>query len=135
MVEASFLLLKKWMPSNSSLYKIQTLDRSRHCVIDFREIAACFIRWFESDCATDVKINGSVASENSYFKMQGLPFSSKLDWVTFIASIVKSTSKKIRTLSLFLRLCYISTIQACIVYYCYVWVGAPNWDMLINHQK
>lgn len=135
MVEASFLLLKKWMPSNSSLYKIQTLDWSRHFVIDFREIATCFIPCFESDCATDVKINGSVASENSYFKMQRLPFSSKLDWVTFVASIAKSTSKKIGTLSLFLRLCFISTIQAGIEYYCYVWGGAPNWDMLINHQK
>ena len=34
----------------------------------------------------------------SYFKMLGLTFSSKLDWVSYIISIAKTASKKIGAL-------------------------------------
>ena len=42
--------------------------------------------------ATDVKMDGSVLEERPSFKMLGLTFSSKLDWVSSIISTVKSAS-------------------------------------------
>ena len=45
--------------------------------------------------AIDVKMDGSVLEEKSSFKMLGLTFSSKLDWGSYINSIVKTASKKI----------------------------------------
>ena len=45
--------------------------------------------------AIDVKMDGSVLEENSYFKTLGLTFSSKLDSGSYIISIAKTTSKKI----------------------------------------
>ena len=41
------------------------------------------------------KMDGSVLAEQSYFKMLGFRFSSKLDWDSYIISIAKTTSKKI----------------------------------------
>ena len=46
----------------------------------------------------DVKMDGSVLEEKSLFKMLGLTFSSKLDWVSYIVSIAKTASKKIGAL-------------------------------------
>ena len=43
-------------------------------------------------------MDGSVLDEKSSFKMLGLTFSSKLDWGSYIISIVKPASKKIRAL-------------------------------------
>ena len=45
--------------------------------------------------AIDVEMDGSVLEEKSSFKMLGLTFSSKLDWGSYINSIVKTASKKI----------------------------------------
>ena len=45
--------------------------------------------------AIDVKMDGSVLEEKSYFKMLELTFFFKLDWGSYIFSITKSTSKKI----------------------------------------
>ena len=42
-----------------------------------------------------MKIDGSALEEKSFFKMLGLPFSSKLDWGSYIFSIAKTVSKKI----------------------------------------
>ena len=42
--------------------------------------------------AIDVKKDGSVLEEKSSFKMQGLTFSSKLDWDSHIISIAKAAS-------------------------------------------
>ena len=46
----------------------------------------------------DVKMFGSILEEKSSFKMLGLTFSSKLDWGSYIISIVKTASKKIGAL-------------------------------------
>ena len=46
----------------------------------------------------DVKMDGSVLEEKSYFKMLGLSFSSKLDWDSYIISISKTAFKKIGAL-------------------------------------
>ena len=43
----------------------------------------------------DVKMDGSVFEEKSYFKLLGLTFSSKLDWDSYIISFAKTASKKI----------------------------------------
>ena len=48
--------------------------------------------------AIDVKIDGSVPEEKSYFKMLGLTFYSKLDWGSYIISIAETASKKIEAL-------------------------------------
>ena len=42
--------------------------------------------------AIDVKKDGSFLEEKSSFKMQGLTFSSKLDWDSHIISIAKAAS-------------------------------------------
>ena len=41
----------------------------------------------------DVKMDGSVLEEKSYFEILGLTFSSKLDWGSYISSIAKIASK------------------------------------------
>ena len=46
----------------------------------------------------DVKMNGSVLEEKSFFKLLELTFSSKLDWGSYIISIDKTPSKKIGAL-------------------------------------
>ena len=43
-------------------------------------------------------MDGPVFEEKSYFKMQGLTFSTKLDWGSYIISITKTASKKIGAL-------------------------------------
>ena len=43
-------------------------------------------------------MDGSVLEEKSSFKMLELTFSSKLDWGSYIISIAKTASKKIRAL-------------------------------------
>ena len=39
-------------------------------------------------------MDGSVLEEKSSFKMHGLTFSSKVDWVSYIISIAKTATKK-----------------------------------------
>ena len=51
----------------------------------------------------DGKVDGSVLEEKSSFKMLGLTFSSKLDWGSYIASIVTTASKKIGALIRFMK--------------------------------
>ena len=43
-------------------------------------------------------MNGSVVEDKSSFQMQGLTFSSKLDWGSYIISIAKTASNKIGAL-------------------------------------
>ena len=76
---------------------------------------------------------GLFLRRNSSFEMQGLTFSSKLDWGSYIISIVKTASKKIGALihslkfsspELALYLCK-STIHPGMEYSCQVRAGAP----------
>ena len=77
--------------------------------------------------AIDVKMDGSALEEKLFFKMLGLTFSSKLDWVSYIISIDKTASKKIGALihsmtffspeaALYF---YKSTIRPCMEYCCH----------------
>ena len=58
------------------------------------------LNWFRltdlinNNSSIDVKIGGSVIGEKSSPKMLGLTFSSKLDWGSYIISIVKTAFKK-----------------------------------------
>ena len=78
--------------------------------------------------AIDVKMDGSVLEEKTSFKMLGLTFSSKLDWGSYIVSIVKTASKKIGALIRSLKFVspevalylYKSTIWPCMEYCCHV---------------
>ena len=90
-------------------------------------------------------MDGSVLEEKTSFKMLGLNFSSKLDWGSYIVSIAKTASKKIRVLicsmnflspevALYL---YKSTIRPCMEYCCHVRAGAPSCylELLDKQQK
>ena len=76
----------------------------------------------------------SVLEEKSSFKMLELTFSCKLDWGSYIISIGKTASKKIRTLIRSMKFfspevalyLYKSTIHPCMEYFCHVWAGAPS---------
>ena len=108
---------KKWLVDlNAGETQLVSLDRSNNTG------------------AIDVKMDGSVLGEKSYFKMLGLTFSSKLDWGSYIISIAKTASKKIGTLIRSMKFLspevplylYKSTIPPCIEYCCHVWAGAPS---------
>ena len=90
-------------------------------------------------------MNGSVLEEKSSFKILGLTFSSKLNWGSYIISIVKTASKKIEALIRSMKLLspevalylYKSTILPCMEYCCHIWAGAPNCylELLYKLQK
>ena len=87
-------------------------------------------------------MDGSALEEKSSFKVLRLAFSSKLDWGSYIISIVKTASKKIEALihpmkflspevALYL---YNSNIQPCMEYYCHVWAGATSSYLELLHK-
>ena len=95
--------------------------------------------------AIDMKMDRSVFEQKSSFTMLGLTIFSKLDWRSYIFSIAKTASKKIRALihsmkflspevALYL---YKSTIRPCMEYCCHVWAGAPSCylELLDKLQK
>ena len=85
-------------------------------------------------------MDGSVLEEKSSFKMLGLTFSSKLDWVSYI--IAKIASKKIGALIRSMKFLspevvlylYKSTICQCMKYGCHVWAGAPSCYLELLHK-
>ena len=81
-----------------------------------------------------MQIDGSALDEIPSFKMLGLSFSSKLDWGSYMISVVKIVSKKIggfirsmKVLSPEVALhLYKSTIRSCTKYCSHVLAGAPS---------
>ena len=66
-------------------------------------------------------VSSTILDEKSSFKMLGLSFSSKLDWGSYIVSIARLSSKRIRVLNCstkFLSYIYKYTIRPCMKY-CY----------------
>ena len=67
-------------------------------------------------------MDGSVLEKKSCFKMLGLTFSAKLDWGSYIISVVKTASKKNGALICFMKFLspevalylYKSTMHPCI---------------------
>ena len=107
-----------------------TVDLGRKWLVDFNagKTQLVLFHWSNSTGAINVKMDGSVLEEQSCFKMLRLTFSSKLDWGSYIISIVKTASKNIGALihsmkfrspevALYL---YKSTIQPCMEYCCHV---------------
>ena len=80
----------------------------------------------------DVKMDGPVLEEKSFFKMLGLTFSSKWGWGSYIISIAKTASNKTGALIRSMKFpevalyLYRSTICPCMEYCCHDWAGATN---------
>ena len=84
--------------------------------------------------AIDIEMDGSVIEEKLSYEMLRLTFFSKLDLGSYIISITKIASKKIRTsirsmkflyreVALYL---YKSTIRPYKEFCCHVWAGVPS---------
>ena len=124
-----------------------TVDWGKKWLVDFNAGKTQLVSfdWSNNTGAIDVKIDGSVLEEKSSFKMLGLNFSSKLDWDSYITSIVKTASKKIGALICSMKFLspefplylYKSTIRLCMEYCCHVWAGAPSCylELLDKLQK
>ena len=123
------------------------MDWGRKWLVDFiagKTQLILFDRYKNTD-AIDVKMDGSVLEEKTFFKMLGLTFSSKLDWGSYIVSIAKTASKKIGALIRSMKFLspevalyfYKSTIRPCMENYCHVGVSAPSCylKLLDKRQK
>ena len=120
-----------------------TVDWGRKWLVDFNAGKTQLVSfdWSKKTGAIDVKIDGSFLEEKTSFKMLGLSFSSKLDWGSYIVSIVKTASKKIGALIRSMK--FVSpevalyNIRPCMEYCCHVWAGAPSCylELLDKLQK
>ena len=72
------------------------MDWGKKWLIDFNAGKTQLVSFDRSNNngSIDVKMGGSVLEGKSSFKMLGLTFSSKLDWGSYIISIVKTAFKK-----------------------------------------
>ena len=107
-----------------------TVDWDRKWLVDFnaRKTQLVLFDQSKNTGAIDVKIDGAVLEEKSSFKMLRLTFSTKLNWGSYIVSIAKSASKKIKALIRSMKFLspevalylYKSTIQPYMEYCCHV---------------
>ena len=126
---------------------LRDLDWGRKWLFDFnaRKTQLVSLDQSKNTRAIDVTKDGSVFEEKSSFNMLRLPFSSKLDWGSYIISIAKTASKKIGALICSMKFLspevalylYKSTIRPCMEYCCHVWAGAPSCylELLDKLQK
>ena len=124
-----------------------TVDWARKWLVDFNagKTKLFSFGWSNNTGAIDVKMDGSVPEEKSSFKIQGLTCSSKLNWGSYIITVVKTASKKIGVLIRSMKLLspevalylYKSTIHPCMEYCSHVWAGAPSCylELLDKLQK
>ena len=72
-----------------------TVDWGMKWLVDFNAGKSQLVSFDRSNNtgSIDVKMDGSILEKKSSFNMLGLTFSSKLDWVFYIISIVKTASK------------------------------------------
>ena len=107
-----------------------TVDWGRKWLVNFNAGKTQLVSFDRSKNtgAIDVKMDGSVLEEKSFFKMLSLTFSSKLDWDSYIVSIAKAASKKIGDLIRSMKFLspevalylYKSTIRPCMEYCCHI---------------
>ena len=134
-----------WLLNLNLIYG--TLEWSKKWLVDFNTQKTQLVLFDQSNNtgSIDMKLSGSVLGEKSSFKMQGLTFSSKLDWGSYMISIAKTVPKKIGALIHFMKflspgvglyLCK-STMQAFMEYCCHIWAGTPSWylEFLDRLQK
>ena len=124
-----------------------TVDWGKKWLVDFNARKTQLVSFDRSNNngSIDVKMGGSILEEKSSFKMLGLIFSSKLDWISYIISIAKTASKKIGALIRSMKFLspevalylYKSTIRPCMEYCCHVWAGTPSCylELLDKLQK
>ena len=124
-----------------------TVDCDRKWLFDFNAGKTQLVSLDRSNNtgANDKKMDGSVLEEKSSLKMLGLTFPSTLDWGSYIISIAKTASKKIRALIRSMKFLspevalylYKSIIRPCMEYCCHVWAGAPSYylELLDKLQK
>ena len=101
--------------------------------------------WSYNNGSIDVKIDGPLLEEKSFFKMLCLTFSFKLDWGCYIISVTKTASTKIGTLICSMKFLspevalylYKSTIGSCMEYCFHDWAGASGCylEFLVKPQK
>ena len=75
-------------------------DWGKNWLVDFNAAKTQLVSFDRSNStgSIDAKMNWSVLEEKSLFKVLGLTFSSKLNWGSYIISIVKTALKKVRAL-------------------------------------
>ena len=73
------------------------MDLGRKWLVDFNAGKTQLVSLDRSNNTgtIDVKMDGSVFEEKSSFKMLGLTFSSKLDWNSYIFSLLKVPPRKL----------------------------------------
>ena len=103
--QASDLLQQLVLASELKSDLRDTVDWGKKWLVNFNAGESQLVLFDQSNNtgAIDVKMDGSVLEEKSSFKMLGLTFSSKLDWGSYIISIAKTASKKIRALIHFMK--------------------------------
>ena len=124
-----------------------TVDWGKKWLVDFNARKTQLVSFDRSNNtgSIDMKMDGFVLEEKSSFKMLGLIFSSKLDWGSYIISIVKTASKKIGALIRSMKFLspefalylYKFTTRPCMEYCCHVWASTPscNLELLDKLQK
>ena len=133
------MFLKLWanivgkLSPNITIYRLVGTELKK-LLVDFNAGKTQLVLYDQSNIndSIDVKIDGSVLEEKPSFKILGLTFSSKLDWGSYIISIIKTVSKKIEALIRSIKFIspevalyiYKSTILPCMEYFCPVWAGA-----------
>ena len=77
-----------------------TVDWGKKWLVDFNAGKTQLVLFDRpnNNSSIDVKMDESVLEEKASFKMLELISSSKLDWGSYIISVAKTASKKIRTL-------------------------------------
>ena len=77
-----------------------TVDWSKKCLVDFNAGNTQLVSFEQSyDIgAINAKMYESILEENSFFQMLGLILFFRLDWGSYMNSITKTASKKIRAL-------------------------------------
>ena len=75
----------------------ETVDWDKKWLVDFNagKTQLVSFEWSNNNGSIDVKMDGSVLEEKSSFKMLGVTFASKLDWVSYIISIAKMPPRKL----------------------------------------
>ena len=86
----------KWLLNLNLIYKTLCIDWGKKWLADFNAAKTQLVLFDRSNNNgfADGKMDGSVLEEKSSFKMLRLTFSSKLDWGSYIISVVKTASKK-----------------------------------------
>ena len=88
-----------WLLNLNLIYETLWTGAGSGLLISMLEKLNCFFFGRSNNTGSiDVKMDGSVLEEKSYFKMLGLTFRSKLDLGSYIFVITKTASKKIGTL-------------------------------------